>query len=174
MRTTIISLAILFSSVLPSYSDWHPTKWGMSKDELKSLYGIKLSIFGTEESKNKTIDTVGVAHSKTLYEVDGIKFDEIFYFRNEKLSGVSLKTLKPEDYFIVERKLNLIYGKPVFISDKKENDGFCRRIEKEWRSESDGNVISINIYICANTAIYKGVGYCNILYEPILNKQYGL
>jgi len=170
IRSALLSLALCMVASA-CRADWQYTRWEMTLDELMSKTNAKIARTSLQEQKSKSIDVMGDALAKTTYLADGFKYDVLFYFRSNKLMGVTLTPTSLDDALKINNRLELVYGKPISSRDKKDMGGSCRTIDRAWRSDSDGNVVSFHAHFCVKTAPYNGLAFYHILYQPILSTR---
>jgi hypothetical protein len=145
MIRTIIALAALLAATA-AHADWQFTQWGMSPEELVKLGQGNIVASRGGNTPNAGGTTMAVDADRVLassYNVEGVKYQALYYFKADRLFLVALIPNSVEDGFKTSKLLDASYGAP----DREERMGINENysgciVRRRWRAPKDGNLVS--------------------------------
>jgi hypothetical protein len=164
MKVIAAVVGILIAAIQPAAADWQYTRWGMSAGELENFGKGNISRVSPGRQSGLKIIGMGDALLESGYQADDIYFTATYYFADDRLVAVSLKTESTDDGIKTRNRLEALYGKP----DRKEPLATSGTLMR-WRSERDGNMITYYDYV-----IDMRKGIYDVRYEPIPSGKSGL
>jgi hypothetical protein len=152
MKIAAIVITALLCVGGTAHADWQYTKWGMSTAELQAL---SPNIIPTEPASRSGLRVMGLGDAMLYsgYSAAEIPFTAYYYFSNDKLVAVSLRTKKDDDGVRTRERLKALYGAP----DNKNRFTGCEKTQ--WRDQKLSNAVTF--FECPSIDSYE------VRYEPI-------
>jgi hypothetical protein len=163
MKILAAVIVLMVTLAGPAIADWQYTRWGMSSEELEAFGKGNIARIPPGQQKNYA-GSSDAALLRSGYRADDVYFDVTYYFTNNRLSSVLLKTESLTDGARARHTLEGLYGVP----ERKEPIGGNFGTMIRWRSERDGNMITFTNYPVNGTDTFF------IHYEPIPSGKSGL
>ncbi|WP_145690644.1 hypothetical protein [Azospirillum brasilense] len=133
IRVAAFLVVAAFAS--PAASDWQYTKWGMSPQSV--LAASKGSAVAVTQAEAGGLRIAGLgleAKYKFPYKSGNYDFDGIFYFKNDKLSAVSLTLRDMTQSASLLQSLTGLYGAAI-----EQNNKFGPH--RVWRDVKSSNLV---------------------------------
>lgn len=157
---TAIFLAWL---TVPALSNWQFTRWGMSPDNVADHSSDVRKATPDEKELYKS-STPRELSLISGYATANILFVALYYFRDEKLTAVSLVPTDTKNVGKMQELLRAEYGKPTSENTSSISPG-CVDWVKKWNMDWDGNLVTFDWEFCLSGKLETK--RLRILYQPI-------
>ena len=162
-----IAIAAIAMLASPASADWQYTRWHMTTQELQAT-SPNIVPTTPSERRDQSNPYLGESLLKSGYNTEDLQYIAYYMFRENKLVAVNLSSTRPQQQGpTANMRLEKIYGPPYQDKSRRMAGGamFCTITDRQWRSERDGNVISVNGMLCNE----GGRDFFSVRYEPILS-----
>ena len=147
--------------------DWLATRWHMSMEQVATISHIVPTT--AAERRDHTNPDIGIALLKAQYVEKDIPYTAFYWFHDNKLVAVAIKSGDFRHWPKVNTSLEQTYGKPSEEKSKTSfNEGMqCIVTDRKWISEPQGTVIKFLAQDC-NRSPTQHWNFYSIQYEPTL------
>lgn len=177
-----------------NYDAWNGTKWGMSKDEIKTLFPLATEkdydLYCPEGYERVQCSS----YILEKYKIGNYVYDVDFGFLKEKLSTIRIDC-KPNNRESRENEYDLVFEVSLcaremsFLLEEKYGNDFAEEIKnKEWQGgefginsnsqttkkiwQTENNTIKYSYYDCTGECGYnKGLTYRNLIIDYLPNPE---
>lgn len=140
--------AALFGLVVSqeALADWQYTRWGMTLDDLRVVPGVTISAATPKQREVVDRGTGGRLEASAPYEASSLKLTAFFYFKENKLTKVELRTTG-RDADLLIRRIADVYGRPD-SSDSSSVAG-CEMKTASYRDAQRNNLVDTQLFNCS-------------------------
>ena len=153
---------------LPTAVDWLHTRWHMSMGQVAAI-GRHIVPTTTAERRDHTKPDIGIALLKARYVEKEIEYTAFYWFHDNKLVAVAIKSGDFRHWPKVNQALEQAYGKPSEEKSKTStNEGMrCVVTDRKWISEGQDAVIKFLAQDC-DPSPTQHWNFYSVQYEPNL------